>query len=109
MSEHEQIISLLDKEWEIPDGFFYITRQGIFDKEGYERVIHALLRCKNYINNLNVEHIDRNLVSALWYIPLYLSWQYERIEEFSGKENKNEYVKCCNNIEELMTEILGHP
>jgi len=109
MTDINDIISLLDAEWEIPDGFFYKVRQGQLDEDGYERVISILKSVKVFFKRSQATQIDRKLVGALWYIPIYLSWQDERIKEREGNEAHDIYGRWCSRVVELMVHILGHP
>lgn len=78
MTEAESIESL-EREWSPPDGFMFVLRQGLFDPFAYERVL-ALLRSLPELG----EVVSRRLVSLLWYLPTFVSWQQERVMEAEG-------------------------
>lgn len=78
--EAEESIKLLEGEWEQPQGFLGLLREGSFDRAGFdrfERVLKSIERDQDGV-------INRRLVSLLWYAPTFMSWQRERVEERGG-------------------------
>ena len=40
--KYDELIAVLDAEWELPNGFFASLREGRFSKEKAEKIISAL-------------------------------------------------------------------
>lgn len=57
--------------------------------------------------SIDEDTISRRLVSLLWYIPLFMYWQLERVEESGGDQvaYKRAITIATNEIE----RILGTP
>ena len=49
----------------------------------------------------------RRLVSLLWYMPLFLTWQTERLRELGG--DLGAYVHAVSSITNEIERILGTP
>ncbi|MCZ7647425.1 MAG: hypothetical protein M5U26_19575 [Planctomycetota bacterium] len=77
---YEDEIRELESEWMPEDGFFWKIRQGQFSEEDFRR---ALTKVSN-IPIPNDALLPRRLVSLLWYIPLFMQWQTERVQENGG-------------------------
>jgi hypothetical protein len=100
----KELISLIEAEWDLDRGFFGKLRQGQFDRVGYSRCKQKLERIKREVEGS--ETISRRLVSLVWYIPLFMSWQTERIK---GSVDAREYERTTNEIQTTVQEILGVP
>ena len=96
-------VDLLNKEWEKPDGFFGDLREGNFDSTKAERVENLLRSVELGEGSM----IDRRFVSLVWYIPLFMSWQTERVAERGGDVNALE--KSTNSIQGIIENLLGVP
>lgn len=101
--ELQKEIDLLVKEWDRPDGFFGQLREGHLDKAGIERVADILDSIRL---NDNVP-INKRIISLIWYIPLFMEWQKERVEE-SG-EDMREFEEAINRLQSIVEDILGVP
>lgn len=97
------LTDLLEQEWAKDSGFFGKLRVGIFDHDGLER----LQRLLEKLSVEKQERFDKRLVSLIWYIPLFMTWQIERVEENGGDTQPLE--KGINKIQTLLEEILGVP
>jgi hypothetical protein len=100
----EELITLIEAEWDSDKGFFGRLRQGQFDRASY-------LRCKQSLDRLHWEigkksSLSRRLVSIVWYIPLFMTWQTERV---SGSIDAEEYRRVSNEIQTIVQEFLGVP
>jgi hypothetical protein len=114
----QEIIESLDKEWEIPDdhiyndqsgGFFYKARRGIMDEHGYLRVKSLLERAKEIVFTCpDEEFINRDFVRAIWFLPLFLTWQ-ERFIKQNGFPVDIYMGQWVARIEQLVEDILGSP
>jgi len=102
--KNEEFIALIEAEWDLDNGFFGRLRQGEFDRTGHSRCKQTLERIQSEIGN--AETISRRLVSLVWYIPLFMSWQTERVK---GGVEPREYEKAANEIQTLVQGILGVP
>ena len=99
----QSLIDELDKEWDDENGFFGRLRSGFFDQRSFEHVVQILQSVKGG----DTECLDRRLVSLTWYIPLFMSWQRERVEEQDG--NIKGLDVATNKATSLLEEILGVP
>ena len=106
--EVQNIVQGLSQEWDIPDGFFYNSRSRKLDPEGYERVISLLKRAKDYMSSSNDTVLDREFVKNIWFIPIFLEWQSERVLKKNDDTGKI-YLNWVAAIEKLIEEILGTP
>jgi hypothetical protein len=90
-------IERLDREWEHQDGFLGHVRHRDFDPKGLDRLIDVE----------GEESLDRELVSKLWFIPLFLEWQKPGFLE-AGKHTQS-LESAVNRIVPLLFKILGAP
>lgn len=88
--------------WDIDQGFFGKLRQGVVDKVLFDQLI-TLLKELSYEEDAV---IPRRVVSLLWYIPLFMEWQKERI---GASFAIDEYNFMKTEIENELELILGVP
>lgn len=98
----DKIINDLENEWDIPNGFLGSLRSGIFQVERAESFIKLIKSIE-----INRETINRRLVSLIWFIPLFMSWQEDRVLEKGG--NVKQLRKVMNEITSILQEKLGVP
>ncbi len=98
----QELIEQLESTWEVDTGFFYKLRQGIFDRKLYNEFL-ILLKTIDFEDE---EMIVSRVVSLLWYIPLFMEWQKERVVKTI---NLGEYNILKQNIENELERILGVP
>lgn len=96
-------IPRLEKEWEQLDGFLGRLRLGSFDPDGLERLVNIL----QSIELTDATKLDRRFVELTWYIPLFMSWQRERVQEGGG--DAREVDIATNKVLTLLHGILGIP
>ena len=100
---YEREIELLESEW-LPDvGFFWKIRNGHFDPADFERAFQK-------IASVSIETdaaVPRRLVSLLWYVPLFMEWQKERVKEKSG--DSAQYLKAISAMRNKIERLLGVP
>lgn len=101
MFTDDQIIHELEQLWE-QSGFFGQIRFGIFDEDHAERVIDLLSDLQ-----LTGNYINRRIVSLIWYMPLFLEWNRERVVNAGGSDA--EYRVVANRIQAVIEGILGLP
>lgn len=103
---NEQIqewIQALEIEWSQPDGFLGKVRGGIFDRQQEVNFIATLQKIKLP----DGEMISKRLVALLWYIPVFLRWQTERVIEVGG--DAIAYEHFTNQVQAAIEDILGIP
>ena len=98
----ETLISRLEDQWDI-DGFLGNVRQGIFSPEDGRGFLALLNEIKLDAN----AQIPKRLLSLLWYIPSFLEWQKERVEEKGG--DKKAYERFVTEVHNTLERVLGVP
>src|SRR5262245_54674866 len=78
------VISKLEREWDLDGGFLGLLRNGKFDAAKLSRLILTLKQ----IRFRDGDAISRRVVSLLWYMPIFMEWQRERVEECGGDLKK---------------------
>jgi hypothetical protein len=101
--QQHQWIAALESEWSEPNGFLYKVREG----SPVLAQAEPLLKILEDIRAASVGTMERRLLSLVWYLPLFLSWQSERVLEAGG--DGAAYEKWANRVEGLVQEILGLP
>jgi hypothetical protein len=87
--------------WSDEQGFLFELRMGLFEPtkaQYFLSLIHA-------IESDGTEAVARRAVSLLWYLPLFLSWQIERVDLKDRAELENVITLVTNHLE----TILGVP
>lgn len=96
-------IDALEAEWSQPNGFLAKAREGTFDPVDATKFVVLL----ESIELSPEAPIDRRLVSLLWYIPLFLDWQKERVTEKGG--DGLVFERFANQVQGIVEELLGSP
>ena len=99
MTSTEQL-NELEASWEIGVGFLGKLRVGVFDQELCNRFIELLEAI-----DLEEEIIPKRAASLLWYIPLFMEWQKDRLKSMETAE----YAIRKTKIEGELERILGIP
>ncbi|HTN96106.1 MAG TPA: hypothetical protein VL101_03945 [Nordella sp.] len=100
----EQWIHMLEAEWSKPDGYLGRIREGIFDEQRADDFVAMLAGIRLSPSDTV---IDRRLVALIWYIPIFLSFQKERIAEREG--DVASFEQMTNRVHGMIEEILGVP
>jgi hypothetical protein len=95
-------IEQLNASWDLESGFFGNLRERKFNNELFENFV-LLLRSISFNED---ELIPRRVVSLLWYIPLFMEWQKERVRNTISLSN---YENKKTEIENELERILGVP
>ena len=103
MADLRTDIASLEAAWSEPDGFLAQLREGIFNS-GQAGEFLQRLRAIDLPKNGS---IDRRLVALLWYIPLFVGWQRERIANHGGDPTTCD--RFCAQITAVLKDILGVP
>lgn len=98
----EDLIGRLELEWE-DAGFFGQLRSGSFDEARGASVLAAIAAC----GLRSATHLERRLVSLLWYLPLFAEWQTERVQERGGAPVA--YRRFVADLTTVLEEELGVP
>jgi hypothetical protein len=96
-------IAQLEAEFAEPNGFVWKARYGDFDPEQGER----FLRLLSEIKPPKDAPLERRLVSIVWFLPLLMMWQEERISARGG--GSFTYNRLVERVTEAVIEILGVP
>ncbi|CAG0962059.1 hypothetical protein ANRL4_00732 [Anaerolineae bacterium] len=100
---HLQAISKLEFEWSPEEGFFWRIREGQFIASDYNRAFRMIAS----IDSSRAQEIPLRFVSLLWYIPLFMQWQVERVVEAGG--DRKQYEQAVTEITNEIERILGVP
>jgi hypothetical protein len=102
---YEKEIELLEREWspDDDDGFFWCVRQGRFDEDKLQRVLRVL----SEISLPEDACLPRRLVSLLWFIPIFMEWQVDRVNEMAGDPVR--YRRAVGGITGEIERLLGGP
>ncbi|MBH5368669.1 hypothetical protein [Bradyrhizobium glycinis] len=96
------IVERLEVEWGT-NGFFDGVRNGDYDVVRGQAVL-ATLRA---ISIGDEDTVPKRLLSLLWYLPSFLSWQTERIVEKGG--DRAAYERFVTEVFNTLEEVLGVP
>lgn len=95
-------IDKLEEAWEMETGFLGCLREGIFDAVRYADFLVTLRQIQVEEHDL----LPRRLVTLLWFIPLFMEWQTERVLTTISLE---EYQAARTGVETQLERILGIP
>jgi hypothetical protein len=99
----DDLIKSLENEWSKEGGFLGLLREGTFSEDALLRLLQLLDR----IDFGGQEVIERRLVSLMWYIPRFMEWQKERLEENGISSERVD--AAITEVENRLEEILGVP
>jgi len=100
----KQLLSYLESSWSDEDGFFYQLRAGNVKPESVDKLIDQL----GSFNPENDSMLPKELVSMIWYIPIFMEWQTERVAQ-NGDLQKGEYENIKSKVQSAVEAILGIP
>jgi hypothetical protein len=82
---------------------FWKLRQGNFEKAWDHRAFSKLAAVPSLTN----QPIRPRLVSVLWYVPIFIEWQIDRVRENGG--DIAEYTAAIAKFTAEIERILGVP
>lgn len=94
-------IEELGKAWDNDTGLFYKIRYGHFDEDQYEKNLELL----KSISFENIDHIPKEAVRLLWFIPTFMEWNKHRQKEIDIDIYQQKITSFQNELE----RILGMP
>ncbi|ABY36851.1 MAG TPA: hypothetical protein DEF43_14285 [Chloroflexus aurantiacus] len=97
------IIQALEQEWEQQTGFPARLRVGEFDEAGLERLLSLLSTIEQEGN----VPLSWRMVALLWFIPLFMTWQRERLVEQG--EDPYTFEEAFHRVLNKLENILGLP
>ena len=100
---YDDLIVRIENEWAPDEGFFWKAREVVFDREAFDRICCTL----RDLNPADEALLPRRLVSLLWYAPIFLEWQRDRIPAVGG--GRSEYERAVSYILNEVQRILGVP
>jgi hypothetical protein len=102
----DEMTERLNREWERCDGYLGMLRQGIDDDDMFLRLLSLLNDIRTNMDRES-DFLNKNLVRLLWFVPLFMSWQAERVEDSGG--SKEELERKTQQVLALLYDILGVP
>lgn len=99
----EKIIGSIESEWEPETGFFWKIRQGEFRKNEFDRAFAKFAA----VSGASEELLPVRLVSVLWYVPIFMEWQIDRVRERGG--DLPAYKTAMRRLSAEVERILGLP
>lgn len=94
--------SRLQQEWDI-SGFLGRLRTGDLDLIALTRLVDVL----SEVEPLYETNINGRLVSWLWYMPMFMEWQRERVRDAGG--DMVVFEQAVAQVQTLVESILGIP
>ncbi len=98
-----EAITKVEAEWAPETGFFWNLRQGNFKSAAMRRALDAIAS----IPTPTERQIPTRLVSVLWYIPMFMEWQADRVRECGA--NVANYQIATSKFTREVERILGVP
>jgi hypothetical protein len=92
----------LEAAWEPDTGFLGCLRDGLFDRALFGDFVTTLMRVRVAEEAL----LPARFVTLLWFIPLFMEWQTERVTATCAPEA---YGLARARIEQQLERILGFP
>ena len=100
MSELENLIERIDFEYDRADGFLGRLRSGDFDAIAAQRLLRVLGSL-----DLGDGPVDRRLVQLLWYMPIFMVWQKDRLSNADAAATE----EVLNEVMSILERVIGVP
>lgn len=99
----ENVIESLESEWSPDAGFFWQLREGRFSGVSFDATLKKIMG----ISVPEDVALPRRFVSLLWYIPIFMHWQIERVRENGGDDVA--YQRAIGLMNAEIERLLGVP
>lgn len=96
-------VTMQEAEFDEPEGFLWNVRYGNFDADQGERFVGLLSQIKSPKDG----PLERRLVSIVWFLPLLVMWQKERIA--ARRSDSQKYERLIESVTNAVIAILGVP
>jgi hypothetical protein len=100
-NDARQLISDIEAEYDLDEGFLGLLRGGHFDTRARDRFLQLL----DSVDLGQGEMISRRIVALLWYIPPFLQWQIMRLDE----DERKSLQRVLDHVTNQLERILGVP
>ena len=99
----DHIIRSIESEWEAEEGFFWKIRQGNFLQEDFKRALERFVAVPSYVDQL----VPARLVSLVWYVPIFMEWQRERVRKQGGDlvAYEDAMTKMTNEVQRILGAV----
>ncbi len=97
------LVELLEDAWSPPDGFLFQLREGTFNPNACDGFLQLL----RSIHDQEFDSLPARVVSLLWYVPSFFSWQRERVVEAGGDISAFNRAEAA--ISSEIERVLGVP
>ena len=104
MSSVPRVLERLEALWDEPSGALYRLRQGEFTGD-IEDAVLSVLRTLDL--DAEGDAVFRRAVSLIWYLPLFIGWQEERVAE-RGSDG-HQLRRFRNQVTNEVERLLGVP
>ena len=94
------LVAALEAAYDLDEGFLGLLRGGHFDSLARDHFLQLLRSI-----DLETETLDRRLVGLLWYVPLFMQWQLERLDD----EEQVALRAAVDQVTNQLERILGVP
>lgn len=101
MTDDMKLIAQLEATYDFDDGFLGLLRGGHFDSLARDH----FLRLLESMDLGAADTINRRVVGLLWYVPLFMQWQLERLDE----EDQIAVRATIDQVTNQLERILGVP
>ena len=98
---NKNILKQLEYAWS--DGFFFNLRNGTFEEQEYEK----LKICFDSLKGTEIDFSNKRVIELLWFIPLFILWQEERLT-LKGMP-KDKFDEVFNFFYNECEDLLGLP
>lgn len=98
----QEAFEKLGWHYELDEGFFGKLRHAVFDEALYQDVYRLLLDWPTD----DSESISKDVVSRLWFIPVFMERQKKVVCENYPEDN---YFKHQEELIDAIADILGYP
>ena len=95
---------ILEAAWAEPEGVLFQLRQGNLDADRLRELV-AVIRVIEVDDHTT--SLPRRLVSLLWYLPIFIDWQKQRVEQSGGSAEAVE--QFATEVTNELERVLGIP